>query len=103
MKRRQRPREAVRVRVPEVHAPFIFVHGSGWHISILWNYGSGVEVPWHELRALLASSKSDIVIARKLRGEDLRFFESYRYDVDHEVHARLIFKDDMRWRSPRKR
>ena len=103
MKANRRTRDVVRVCVPEAIAPFFFLPGSGWHISLLWNYGATVEVPWRELRKLLAWSKGDIVVARKLRGADLKFLESYRHDIDHEVHARLIYKDEMRWRSPRKR
>jgi hypothetical protein len=83
----------------------MFVPGKrgGWFVSLTWNFGSSVEVSWSELRKLLASSKGDVVIARKLVGGELKFFEQYRDDIDHEVHAPLIYKDAMRWRSPRKR
>lgn len=75
----------------------------GWFLNLLWNYGHGLDIPVREPRRLLARSKGEIVIARRLVGDDLRFFAQYRTDIDHEVHARLIFKDEMRWRSPPKR
>lgn len=43
------------------------------------------------------------VIARRLTGDDLRLFERYRDDIGAELHARLIFKDSMRWITARKR
>ena len=105
MKGKRRPRDVVRVRVSEDQAPMFHVPGKdgGWFLSLLWNYGHGLDIPLRELRRLLAGSKGEIVIARRLTGNDLRFFDEYRKDIDHEVHARLIFKDAMRWRSPRKR
>ncbi len=89
----------------ESESPFVFIPGgrSGWFISLTWNHGAPVEVSSRQLRKLLASSQEDAVIARRLVGEELRFFEQYRIDIGAEVHALLIFKDHMRWRPTRKR
>lgn len=105
MKRRRRPRDVVRVRVPEGQAPFFSVGGKngGSCVSLLWNFGATVLVSWSELRRLLASSEGDIVIGRRLAPSEQHLLEQYRRDIDHEVHARLISREDMRWRSPRKR
>lgn len=68
-----------------------------------WNFGASVTVAWKELRRLLSSSKGDVVIARRLAGDELRLFEESLDDIEHEVHARVICREDLRWRSPRKR
>jgi hypothetical protein len=99
---RAKKRDFVTVRVPEAQPPFVHVPG-GWFISVLWNYGHPIDVNWRDLRALLVGSNVDVVIARRMTGKQLRFFEGYRENIDAEVHARLIFKDPMRWWSPRKR
>jgi hypothetical protein len=43
-------------------------------IAHLTYYGAIVDVLWRELRKLLASSKGDIVIGRKLRGDELKLY-----------------------------
>lgn len=106
MKRRSRARSDVRARVPEHQAPFFFVSGrhGGWFISLTWNFGAAVTVAWSELRRLLASSsKGEIVVGRRLAPTELGMLEQYRDDIEHEVHARVICRDKLRWRSPRKR
>ncbi len=102
MKRKRRTTDVARVRIPEDQAPFVFVPGEhgGWFLSLLWHFGSGLDVPTDELRRLLARSKGEVFIGRRLKGAELKFFERYRNDIDHEVHARLIFKNEMRWRRP---
>lgn len=102
MKRKRRTLEVARARVPEEQAPLIFIPGrqGGWFLSLLWNFGSAVEAPSHELRKLLAGSKGEIFIGRRLNGAELRLLERYRKDLDHEVHARLISKNETRWRRP---
>ena len=103
MKARRVKRDVVRVRVREDQSPMFHIPGKagGWFISLLWNYGEALDVPSGELQRLLAGSKGDILIARKLVGNDLRLLEEYRNDIDREVHARLIVADKTRWRRAR--
>jgi hypothetical protein len=101
MRRRKRSRDIVRVRVPDAQSSFIEIDGVPW-LNLLWNYGDALDVPWRELRKLLASSNGDVIIVRRLLGADRKLFESYR-EIYREAHARLIFKDEMRWQQPRRR
>jgi hypothetical protein len=105
MKRKRRARDIARVRVPDEQSPFMFLPGKsgGWFVILLWNYGGGLDVPWQQLRRLLAGSTGEVLIARRLEGKDLALFNSYG-DIAHEIHARLIFTDHMRWgRAPRRK
>lgn len=104
MKSQRKTRDVARVRVPESQPPFAFLPGKagGWFVSVLWNYGSGLDVRWPELRRLLGGSEGDVLVARRLEGDELALFDSYR-DIAHEIHARMIFKPDHRWRRPRRR
>ena len=101
----KRPRApgVVRVQIPDSQPPFIHLPGSGWYVSVLWNHGHPLDVTRDYLRALLSGSSGDVLVARRLKGRELKFFESYRENSDAESHARMIFKDPMRWRPPRKR
>lgn len=91
--------------MPEHQSPFFFVPGrhGGWFISLTWNFDAPVTVAWSELRRLIASSKGEIVVGRRLAPTELRMLEQYHSDIEHEVHARVICRDELRWRSPRKR
>jgi hypothetical protein len=67
-KKRRRVRDVVRVRVPREQSPFVFVLGrpGGIFASLLWRHGSSIDVAWPVLRSLVANSRGDVVIARKL-------------------------------------
>jgi len=66
-----------RVHVPEEQSPFFFVPGrrGGWFVALTWNFGAPVTVPWRELRRLIASSRGEIIIGRRLAPTELRMLE----------------------------
>ncbi|MCX5745775.1 MAG: hypothetical protein NT062_25140 [Proteobacteria bacterium] len=87
-------RDIARVRVPEAQAPVFHLPGphGGWFISLLYGFGTDVEVSMDELRKLLAGSRGTVIVARRLAGAELRLFEQYRADSDAEVHARRFWR-----------
>lgn len=105
MTRRSRARDVVRVREPGCRSPFFYVagKGGGWFVSLLWNFGDAVDVPWEKLRRALASSKGDVVIARRLVGDEISLLAQARNEIEHEVHACVIHREALRWREPKRR
>jgi hypothetical protein len=98
--RRRRSRDVLQVRVPTDQAPLFNIPGphGGWYISILFGHGSSVDVPMQELRKLLAGSRGDVIVARRLTHEEAGELESRRADCDAAVHASLIAKEEERFR-----
>jgi hypothetical protein len=103
--RRQRWKAVVTVRVPLSQSPFFFLPGElgGWFVSLLYGHGQDVLVDLAKLGELLDGSRGSVVIGRRLAGAELRFLESYLGDIGAEVHARIVARDELRWRSPRNR
>ena len=66
--RRRRVRDVVRVRVPNEQAPLFHVPGpyGGWFASLLYGFGTSIDVPVPGLRKLLADSRGEVIIARRL-------------------------------------
>jgi hypothetical protein len=92
------------VRVPTDQAPLFHVPGlrGGWFISLLFGHGSSVGVPMQELGKLLAGSRGEGIVARRLTHKEAGVLESRRADCDADVHARLVAKEEERFRRPRR-
>jgi hypothetical protein len=101
--KRQRSRDIVQVRVPTNQAPLFNVPGphGGWFISVLYGHRSSVDVPMQELRELLAGSRGEVLVARRLTRKEAGVFENRRADCDADVHAWLVAKEEERFRRPR--
>ena len=102
--RRQRPRDVVRVRVPDEQAPLFHVPGphGGWFASLLYGHGYSVDVPLRDLRKLLAGSRGEVIFARRLTRAEEVLFERERGDSDAGVHARIVVKEEERFQRPRR-
>ena len=101
--RRWRARDVVRVRVPNEQAPLFHVSGpyGGWFASLLYDFGNSVEVPMPELRKLLAGSRGEVIVARRLTSTEQELLERKRGDADAVVHARIVVKEEERFWRPR--
>jgi len=90
----------VRVRVPNEQAPLFYVPGpsGGWFASLLYDFGTSVDVPMPELRKLLAGSQGEVIVARRLTRAEQELLERHRGDYDAEVHAFTITKEERFWR-----
>ncbi len=101
--RRRRARDVVRVRVPDEQAPLFHVPGpgGGWFASLLYGFGTSVDVPIPELRKLLAGSRGQVIVARRLTRAEQELLERERGDSDAGVHARLVVKEEERFWRPR--
>jgi hypothetical protein len=105
MKRqRRRSRNLARVRVPAEQAPVFHVPGphGGWFASLLYGFGTSVDVPMQELGKLLAGSRGEVIVARRLTPAETGVLESRRVDCDADVYAGLIVKEEERFRRPRR-
>ena len=102
--RRRRSRDVVRVRVPDEQAPLFHVSGpfGGWFASLLYGFGTSVDVPMPELRKLLADSRGEVIVARRLTRAEQQMLERERGDSDAGVHARLVVKEEERFWRPRR-
>jgi hypothetical protein len=94
----------VRVRVPTEQAPLFHVPGphGGWFISLLYGFGTSVDVPMQELRKLLAGSRGEAIVARRLTRAEAGFLERRRLDCDADAHAGIITKEEEQFRRPRR-
>ncbi len=103
--RRQHSKDAVTVRVPLDQAAFFFVPGEhgGWFVSLLYGHGQDVAVDLAKLGELLDGSRGSVVIGRRLAGAELKFLQSYVDDIGAEVHARIISRDELRFRRGSRR
>lgn len=99
----RRARDAAVVRVPEEQTPVFHVPGprGGWFVSLLWGFGENVEVSWKDLLELLKMRDGSVIIARRLTASETHLLETSRGDCDHEVHARIIHNERVRWRRLR--
>ena len=102
--KRRRSWDVVRVRVPDDQAPLFHVPGphGGWFVSLLYGFGTSVDVSIQELRKLLAGSRGEVIVARQLTHAELKVFERERADSDAGVHARLVAKEELRFQRPRR-
>ena len=62
--------------------------------------GTSIDVPMQALRKLLAGSRGEVIIARRLTHEEAGEIESRRVDCDAAVHAGIIAKEEERFRRP---
>ena len=101
--RRRRSRDVVRVRVPADQAPLFHVAGphGGWFASLLYGFGTSVDVTMQDLRKLLAGSRGEVIIARRLTRAEQALLERERRDSDAGVHARIVVEEEERFRRPR--
>jgi hypothetical protein len=102
--RRRQPQDVVRVRVPNDQAPVFHVPGphGGWFASLLYGFGTSVDVPMRNLRKLLAGSRGEVIIARRLTRAEQELLERERGDSDAGVHARIVVKEEERFHRPRR-
>lgn len=98
--RRRRSRDIARVRVPNDQAPLFHVPGphGGWFASLLYGHGFSVDIPMRELRKLLAGSRGEVIVARRITRAEQELLERERGDSDAGVHARIIVKEEERFR-----
>lgn len=101
--RRRRRQDVVRVRVPNDQASLFHVPGphGGWFASLLYGHGFSVNVSMQELRKLLAGSRGEVIVARRLARGEVDELETRRVDCDAAVHAGIIAKEEKRFRRPR--
>jgi hypothetical protein len=95
----------VQVRVPTDQAPLFHIPGphGGWFASLLYGHRSSVDVPMRELRELIAGSRGEVIVARRLTHEEAGAVESSRVNSDAGVHAGIIATEEERFRRPRRR
>ena len=79
MTRRRSP-DVERVRVPGDQTPVFYVPGAhgGWFVSLLYGFGTSVDVPVQDLRKLLAGSRGEVIIARRLTHVEQEVLERER-------------------------
>jgi hypothetical protein len=94
----------VRVSVPGDQTPVFYVPGAhgGWFVSLLYGFGTSVDVPLRELRKLLAGSRGEVIVARRLTRAEQALLERERGDSDAGVHARFVVKEEERFQRPRR-
>jgi hypothetical protein len=95
----------VQVRVPADQAPLFHIPGphGGWFASLLFGYPN-VDVPMRDLRELIADSRGEVIVARRLTHEEAGAVESSRVNSDTDVHAGIIGANEKkRFRRPRRR
>ena len=102
--RRRQPQDVARVRVPDEQAPLFHVPGphGGWFASLLYGHGYSVDIPFRELRKLLAGSRGEVIVARRLTRAEQELLERERGDSDAGVHARIVVKEEERFQRPRR-
>jgi len=95
----------VRVRVPADQAPLFHVPGShgGWFASLLYGHRCSVDVPMRELRELIAGSRGEVIVARRLTRAEAEVVEKRRVNYDADAHAGIIAKEEKRFRRPGRR
>jgi hypothetical protein len=88
--------------VPTDQAPLFHVPGphGGWYISVLFGHGFRVNVPMQELCKLLAGSRGEVIVARRLTRAEAGVVERRRVDCDADMHAWLIAKEEEQFRRP---
>jgi hypothetical protein len=93
------------VRVPADQAPLFHIPGphGGWFASLLYGHRSSVDVPMRDLHELIAGSRGEVIVARRLTHEEAGTIESARVDCDAGVHAHIIVTEAERFRRPRRR
>jgi hypothetical protein len=98
--KRRRSRDVVRVHVPRDQAPLFHVPGphGGWFISLLYGFGLVTDAPMQELRKLLAGSRGEVILARRLTRGEAHVLERRRADCDADLHAWLIPKEEQQFR-----
>jgi hypothetical protein len=103
--KRRRSQDVVRVRVPGDQPPVFHIPGAhgGWFVSLLFGFGTSVDVQVQDLRKLIGDSRGEVVIARRLTGAELKVFERERGDSDAAVHGHLVTKEELRFMRPRRR
>ena len=101
--RRRRVRDVVHVHVPDEQAPLFYVPGpyGGWFASLLYDFGTSVDVPMPELRKLLAGSRGEVIVARRLTRAEQELLERERGESDAGVHVRIVLKEEERFWRPR--
>jgi hypothetical protein len=87
--------------VPRDQAPLFHVPGphGGWFISLLYGFGF-LDVPMQELRKLLAGSRGEVIVARRLTRGEAHVLERRRADCDVDLHAWLLPKEEQQFRRP---
>ena len=103
--RPRRSRDVVRVRVPTEQPSLFHLHGphGGWFVSLLYAYRFSIDVPMRELRELIAGSRGEVIVARRLNRAEVEVLERAREDSDASMHAGIIAKEEERFRRPRRR
>jgi hypothetical protein len=88
--------------VPNDQAPLFHVPGphGGWFASLLYGHGYSVDVPLRELRRLLAGSRGEVIVARRITRAEQELLERERGDSDAGVHARIVVKEKERVQRP---
>ena len=99
---RRRSGDVERVRVPDEQAPLFHVPGphGGWFVSLLYGFGTSVDVPMQDLRKLVANSRGEVIIARRITPDEQERLESDRGNADAGTHAWLVAKEELRFRRP---
>jgi hypothetical protein len=102
--KRRRSRDVVRAHVPTGQAPVFHIPGphGGWFISLLYGFGTSVDVPIQELRKLLVGSRGEAIVARRLTSAEAGLVERRRLDCDADAHAGILAKEADQFRRPRR-
>ena len=100
----RRSQGVVRVRVPTDQAPLFHVPGphGGWFASLLYGHGFSVDVPMRDPRKLIAGSRGEVILARRLTRAEQELLALERGDSDAGVHGAIVNKEELRFRRPRR-
>jgi hypothetical protein len=66
----------------------------------LYGFGTSVDVPMQDLRKLVANSRGEVIVARRIKRAEQELVERERGNADAGVHAWLVAKEELRFRSP---
>ena len=102
---RRRSGDVERVRVPDEQAPLFHLPGphGGWFVSLLYGFGTSVDVPMRDLHKLVANSRGEVIVARRITPAEQELLERERGNADAGVHAQIVVKEDERFQYPRSR
>ena len=90
-------------RVPADRSPLVTI-GQEVFMDLLWAFGDEVIVTGAQLTTLLrTTSKDQLFIGRRLRRDELRWFQEMRRHHEAEVMGHLVPSDEARWNGRWKR
>jgi hypothetical protein len=91
-------KRTVKLRTVE-RTPFFHVDGEPF-VDLAYYYGEPLTIDVGELARFLGSAgPGEVVIGRRMDARERRVLADFRRDGDAEVHARVVRRDEDRWRT----